>query len=200
MNTTYAKSKIEKLMAINTCKTANQNEAQTAFDMARKVAEKYKVLTWFYLTYVNPVNIPSEPEVKVEPKVIRNEYDLCEEFRWPDICNVLFDLFRDEFASYLCQYSSRNGDYKHVYFTLSDDEFEFMKKAYKFVLKAKTVSAKKLMPMIESNISYLNTPLKMDSMILKLNITLKPLSMQENQDLNFVRCMRNLKWGANHTP
>ena len=61
MNTTYAKSKIEKLMAINTCKTANQNEAQTAFDMARKVAEKYKVLTWFYLTYVNPVNIPSEP-------------------------------------------------------------------------------------------------------------------------------------------
>lgn len=137
MNTTYAKSKIEKLMAINTCKTANQNEVQTAFDMARKVAEKYKVLTWFYLTYVNPVNIPSEPEVKVEPKVIRNEYDLCEEFRWPDICNVLFDLFGDEFASYLCQYSSRNGDYKHVYFTLSDDEFEFMKKAYKFVLKAK---------------------------------------------------------------
>ena len=200
MNTTYAKSKIEKLMAINTCKTANQNEAQTAFDMARKVAEKYKVLTWFYLTYVNPVNIPSEPEVKVEPKVIRNEYDLCEEFRWSDICNVLFDLFRDEFASYLCQYSSRNGDYKHVYFTLSDDEFEFMKKAYKFVLKAKTVSAKKLMPMIENNIFYLNILLKMDSMILKLNITLKPLSMQENSDLSFARCMRNLKWGVNHTP
>lgn len=137
MNTTYAKSKIEKLMAINTCKTANQNEAQSAFNMARKVAEKYGVLTWFYLTYVNPVNIPSEHEVKVEPKVIRNEYDICEEFRWSDICNVIFDLFENEFDFRTCEYSSRNGDYKHIYVSLSDDEFEFMKKVYKFVLKAK---------------------------------------------------------------
>lgn len=57
----------------------------------------------------------------------------------------------------------------------------------------------KLMAMIENNIFYLNILLKMGSMIPKLNITLKLLSMLENPDLSFARCMRNLKWGVNHT-
>lgn len=95
MNTMYAKSKIEKLMAVATHTTTNQNEAQNAYNMAKKVAEKYKVLSWFFLTYEVGNQKVEEKQVK-----ITNVYDLSDTFHWEGVVNILYRVFYTEFEMY----------------------------------------------------------------------------------------------------
>ena len=138
MNTQYAKQKIEKLMAIVNHPTTNPNEASSAREMARKVAEKYGVLTWFFLTYINN---------KQEKQVVNFDYYLNEKFRWIDITNTLFNCFsktsigKQFHGSY---YSVRTGRYKVIKFTGTEKQFEFLGEAYKFILKNKNKFCKEI--------------------------------------------------------
>lgn len=131
MNTQYAKQKVEKLMAIANHPNTNPNEASSAKEMAKKVAEKYGVLTWFFLTYINN---------KQEKQVVNFDYYLNEKFRWIDITNTLFNCFvktnigKQLHGSY---YSVRTNRYKVIKFTGTEEQFKFLSGTYKFILKSK---------------------------------------------------------------
>ena len=103
MNTMYAKSKIEKLMAVATHPITNQNEAQNAYNMAKKVAEKYKVLSWFFLTYEAGNQKVEEKQVK-----ITNVYDISGTFRWEGVVNILYRVFYTEFEMYYEKVAKKN--------------------------------------------------------------------------------------------
>lgn len=129
MNTTYAKQKVEKLMAVANHPNTNPNEAKVAYNMAKKVSEKYKVFTWFAQTY--PLN--TKPVVKITKKF----YTLSEFFRWTDIINTMCaTLGKDMHFSYF-GFSKRSGYYKNIVFHGTEDEFKFLQFAYDYILKAK---------------------------------------------------------------
>lgn len=130
MNTMYAKSKIEKLMAVATHTTTNQNEAQNAYNMAKKVAEKYKVLSWFFLTYEVGNQKVEEKQVK-----ITNVYDLSDTFRWEGVVNILYRVFYTEFEMYYEKVAERTTYFKGVTIKCTEQEYQFICKAYKFILK-----------------------------------------------------------------
>ena len=138
MNTQYAKQKVEKLMAIANHPTTNPNEASSAREMAKKVAEKYGVLTWFFLTYINN---------KQEKQVVNFDYYLNEKFRWIDITNTLFNCFIKSSIGkqfHGLYYSVRTNRYKVIKFTGTEKQFEFLGEAYKFILKNKNKFCKEI--------------------------------------------------------
>lgn len=139
MNTTYAKAKIEKIMARALHPTTDKNEAQVSYEMAKKVAEKYKVLTWFYLTY--EANIVNQHKEEKKPIVIKNWYNLSNSFRWDDITNTLVrTILQDEKMCNLFnlgKISKRTGLFKEILFYGTEEQFNFLSNAYKFVLKKK---------------------------------------------------------------
>lgn len=127
MNTMYAKSKIEKLMAVANHPNTNENEAQSAYNMAKKVAEKYKVLTWFFLTYDNSV---------VKNKV--DQYILNDRYRWVDLTNTIYDLFFAEFDIQGYTLISRKSNYyANIILNGTEKQVEFLDEVYKILLKAK---------------------------------------------------------------
>lgn len=126
MNTQYAKQKIEKLMAVANHPNTNLNEAANARNMAKKVAEKYGVLTWFYLTYERVVN-----KVKVD------NYTLNDRFRWIDITNTIYILFSKKFRIHVSDKTRRTGYYNSVILEGTDKQVEFLDEVYKILLKAK---------------------------------------------------------------
>lgn len=130
MNTMYAKSKIEKLMAVATHPTTNQNEVQNVYNMAKKVAEKYKVLSWFFLTYEVGNQKVEEKQIK-----ITNMYDLSGAFRWEGVVNILYRVFYTEFKIHAESRAKRTCYYKGVTVDCSELEYQFICKAYKFILK-----------------------------------------------------------------
>ena len=132
MNTQYAKQKVEKLMAIANHPNTNPNEASSAKEMAKKVAEKYGVLTWFFSTYIN--------NNKQEKQVVNFDYYLNEKFRWIDITNTLFNCFikssigKQFHGTY---YNVRTNRYKVIKFTGTEKQFKFLSETYKLILKSK---------------------------------------------------------------
>lgn len=130
MNTMHAKSKIEKLMAVATHPTTNQNEAQNAYNMAKKVAEKYKVLSWFFLTYEVSNQKVEEKQVK-----ITNVYDLSGAFRWEGVVHIIYRVFQKEFKMHAESMAKRTCYYKGITIDCSELEYQFICKAYKFILK-----------------------------------------------------------------
>lgn len=138
MNTQYAKQKIEKLMAIANHPNTNPNEASSAREMAKKVAEKYGVLTWFFLTYINN---------KQEKQVVNFDYYLNEKFRWIDITNTLFNCFvktnigKQFHGTY---YRVRTNRYKVIKFSGTEKQYKFLEEAYKFILKNKNKFCKEI--------------------------------------------------------
>lgn len=132
MNTQYAKQKVEKLMAIANHPTTNPNEASSAREMAKKVAEKYGVLTWFFLTYIN--------NNKQEKQEVWFDYYLNEKFRWIDITNTLFNCFvktnigKQFHGTY---YNVRSNRYKVIKFSGTEKQYKFLEEAYKLILKNK---------------------------------------------------------------
>lgn len=132
MNTMYAKSKIEKLMAIANHPTTNPNEASSAREMAKKVAEKYGVFTWFFLTYIN--------NNKQEKQEVNFDYYLNEKFRWIDITNTLFNCFSKSSIGkqfHGTYYNVRSNRYKVIKFSGTEKQYKFLEEAYKFILKNK---------------------------------------------------------------
>lgn len=129
MNTTYAKQKVEKLMAVANHPNTNPNEAKVAYNMAKKVAEKYKVFTWFAQTY--PLN--TKPTVEVTKKF----YKLSELFRWTDIIHTMCGALANDMHFSYFGYSKRSGYYKNIVFNGTEDEFKFLEFAYDFILKSK---------------------------------------------------------------
>lgn len=102
MTELQAKEKIQKLMAIANCSTANSNEAATAKAMASKVAEKNNLMTWFFLTFV------SNPSVKKESAPVMDLFliDL-ENFKAP-IVNILYDMACDYFDCWVNEKGNKN--------------------------------------------------------------------------------------------
>ena len=141
MNTTFAKAKIEKLMAVALHPTTNPNEAQNAYELAKKVAEKYKVLTWFFLTY------QTSQEVTTKVRTT-NKYILTELFKWTGVLNNLcFILDKDpdkqfEFRRY--DYSKRSNNFRSIYMEATEEEFQFFKRAYEFALASEKKFYKKV--------------------------------------------------------
>lgn len=131
MNTTFAKAKIEKLMAVALHPTTNQNEAQNAYELAKKVAEKYKVLTWFFLTY------QTSQEVTTKVRTT-SKYILTELFKWTGVLNNLCFILDNapdkqfEFRRY--DYSKRSNNFRSIYMEATEEEFQLFKRAYEFVL------------------------------------------------------------------
>lgn len=126
MNTQYAKQKVEKLMAVANHPTTNPNEAANARDMAKKVAEKYGVLTWFYLTYEKVVN-----KVKVD------NYTLNDRFRWIDLTNTLYALFGGKFRFHVYGQTRKTGYWNTVILEGTEKQVEFLDEIYKIILKSK---------------------------------------------------------------
>lgn len=127
MNTQYAKQKIEKLMAVANHPNTNLNEAANARDMAKKVAEKYGVLTWFFLTYE-----------KVVTKVKMDQYILSDRYRWIDITNTIYQMFACKFDIHgYTKISKKSGYYANIILDGTEKQVEFLDQVYKIILKAK---------------------------------------------------------------
>lgn len=101
MTELQAKEKIQKLMAIANCSTANSNEAATAKNMAAKVAEKNNLMTWFFLTFV------SNPSVKKESAPVKLFTINTENFKAP-IVNILYDMAFDYFDCWVNRKGNKN--------------------------------------------------------------------------------------------
>lgn len=128
----YAKNKIEKLMAVANHPTTNENEAQSAYNMAKKVAEKYKVLTWFFLTYESKKDGMKENIKK------QFSYDLTATFRWIDITNTVYKLLKEAgFTFETHGLTKRSLYYSKIILIGTEKQFEFSKVLYNKVLKAK---------------------------------------------------------------
>ena len=131
MNTTFAKAKIEKLMAVALHPTTNQNEAQNAYELAKKVAEKYKVLTWFFLTY------QTSKEVTTKVRTT-GTYILTELFKWTGVINNLCSMLDiapyKQFKFWRYNYSKRSNNFRNIHMEATEEEFQFFKRAYEFVL------------------------------------------------------------------
>lgn len=127
MNTQYAKQKIDKLMAVANHPTTNPNEAANARDMAKKVAEKYGVLTWFFLTYE-----------KVVTKVKMDQYILSDRYRWIDLTNTIYQMFACKLDIHgYTKISKKSGYYANIILNGTEKQVEFLDQVYKIILKAK---------------------------------------------------------------
>ena len=132
MNTQYAKQKVEKLMAVANHPNTNENEAQSAYNMDKKVAEKYGVLTWFFLTYESKKDGMKENIRK------QFSYDLTATFRWIDITNTVYELLKEAgFTFETHGLTKRSLYYSKIILIGTEKQFEFSKVLYNKVLKAK---------------------------------------------------------------
>lgn len=128
MTELQAKEKIQKLMAIANCSTANSNEAATAKSMAAKVAEKNHLLTWFFLTFV------SAPSVKKEAAPVMDLFliDL-ENFKAP-IVNILYDMACDYFNCWVWERGNKN--IRSFKIECTKDQYDVLLKAGSELTKA----------------------------------------------------------------
>lgn len=127
MTELQAKEKIQKLMAIANCSTANSNEAATAKAMAAKVAEKNSLMTWFFLTFV------SAPSVKKEAAPVKLFTINTEMFKAP-IVTILYDMVCDYFNCWVWEKGNKN--IKSFSVKCTEEQFKTICKAGSEMTKA----------------------------------------------------------------
>lgn len=116
MTELQAKEKIQKLMAIANCSTANSNEAATAKNMAAKVAEKNNLMTWFYLTFIS--NNPSVKKEATPVKFFTIDTDLFK----PMIITLIANMAANYFDCMIHDKGTKN--FKAVSFKCTEDQFK----------------------------------------------------------------------------
>lgn len=127
MTELQAKEKIQKLMAIANCSTANSNEAATAKAMASKVAEKNNLMTWFFLTFV------SAPSVKKEAAPVKF-FTINTDLFKPMIITLLTDMATNYFDCMIHDRGTKN--FKAVSFKCTEEQFKAICKAGSELTKA----------------------------------------------------------------
>lgn len=130
MTELQAKEKIQKLMAIANCSTANSNEAATAKNMAAKVAEKNNLMTWFFLTFVSNPSIKPEAAKTVELKFYTINTEM---FKGP-IVTILYKTAGNFFPSFADEVGTKN--IKSFSVNCSEDQFKVICKTGSDLTKA----------------------------------------------------------------
>lgn len=130
MNTQYAKEKINKLMALATNSGATKDEAATAFEMAKKIAEKYGVNAWFYKVHCNVTKAP-------EQNVI-NAYTFSKDngYKWTGILNWIFINYSyiNKTVCGFCK-KSKKGNYSYFTAKMTEEEKANFDRFYKEMIK-----------------------------------------------------------------
>lgn len=128
MTELQAKEKIQKLMAIANCSTANSNEAATAKAMASKVAEKNNLMTWFFLTFIS--NNSSVKKEAAPVKLFTIDIDLFK----PMIITLLTNMAANYFDCMIHDKGTKN--FKAVSFKCTEEQFKAICKAGSELTKA----------------------------------------------------------------
>lgn len=120
MTELQAKEKIQKLMAIANCSTANPNEAMTAENMAVKVAEKNGLMTWYYLTFIYKSSSVKKESAPV--KFFTIDADLFK----PMIITLVANMAANHFDCMIHDKGTKN--FKAVSFKCTEEQYDIIVK------------------------------------------------------------------------